>query len=255
MNFLSSWLAALPSDVLAAKYWSWLLSGWSVTLIASLLVIAAASVLGLLFALARTTALAPVRAAAGVYLSVFRNTPLLVQLFFWYFAVPGLLPQAWTAWLNSGHALQWGAFSLAWPSFEFVASLVGLVLYSTAYVGEEIRAGLNSVARSQTQAAQSLGMARWQVLRHIVLPQGLAKTIGPLFGQYMNIVKNTSLGMTIGLVELSYRARQAEAETFQSFQVYGITTLLYIVLIAAMEILSQRLQQRRPWGQIQVGRT
>ena len=78
--------------------------------------------------------------------------------------------------------------------------------------------------------------------------------VSPLFGQYMNIVKNTSLGMTIGLVELSYRARQAEAETFQSFQVYGISTLLYIVLIVVLELLSQSVQGRRQWGQLQMRR-
>ena len=76
----------------------------------------------------------------------------------------------------------------------------------------------------------------------------------PLLGQYMNIIKNTSLGMTIGLAELSYRARQAEAETFQSFQVYGITTLLYIVLILALEVLGQHLERRRRWGRIQLRR-
>lgn len=70
----------------------------------------------------------------------------------------------------------------------------------------------------------------------------------------MNIVKNTSLGMAIGMAELSYRARQAEAETFQSFQVYGITTALYILLIIGLELLSQHLQQRRRWGQLQLRR-
>ena len=92
-------------------------------------------------------------------------------------------------------------------------------------------------------------MKRGQVLRYIVLPQALATVTSPLLGQYMNIIKNTSLGMTIGLAELSYRARQAEAETFQSFQVYGITTLLYIVLILAVEVVSQSLARRRRWGQ------
>ncbi len=129
-----------------------------------------------------------------------------------------------------------------------------MVFYATAYVGEEVRAGINSVPASQSQAARSLGMDGWQLLRHIVLPQALARVVSPLMGQYMNIVKNTSLGMAIGLAELSYRARQAEAETFQSFQVYGITTLLYIVLIIGLELLSQHLAQRRRWGRVEVRR-
>ncbi|QNN56359.1 amino acid ABC transporter permease [Diaphorobacter ruginosibacter] len=238
------------NDLLAGKYWGWLLSGWAVTIGASLLVITASTLLGTLFAIARTTPITAVRAAAVTYLSAFRNTPLLIQLFFWYFGVPALLPPGWMQWLNGPHggSAAGGMELLAWPSFEFISAIVGLIFYSTAYVGEEIRAALNSVSESQTRAAQSLGMTRWQALRYIVLPQGLAKIVSPLFGQYMNIVKNTSLGMTIGLVELSYRARQAEAETFQSFQVYGITTLLYIVLIFALDHLSRVIDQRRRWG-------
>ena len=243
-----------PDAVLAFKYWQWLLSGWSVTIATSLLVIVLSTLLGALFAVARTANAPALRAAASVYLSVFRNTPLLVQLFFWYFGVPSLLPASWMGWLNTPHVLELGGLQLAWPSLEFLSAAVGLVLYSTAYVGEEIRAGIHNVPRSQVQAALSLGMTRWQSLRHIVLPQALAQVVSPLFGQYMNIVKNTSLGMTIGLVEMSYRARQAEAETFQSFQVYGISTVLYIVLIIGLELLSQYLQRRRQWGLLQLGR-
>lgn len=244
MNFLTAWLEPALPHLLAAKYWQWLFGGWSVTILSSVLVIVLATVLGTGFAVARSAAFAPLRWTAVAYLSVFRNTPLLMQLFFWYFGVPGLLPREWVVWLNSPHLSGLGAAGLGWPSFEFFSAIVGLVFYSTAYVGEEIRAGVNGVPRSQTQAAQSLGMTRWQQLRHVVLPQALARIVSPLCGQYMNIVKNTSLGMTIGLTELSYRARQVEAETFLSFQVYGITTLFYIVLIVGLELLSQRLQRR-----------
>ncbi|MEF9963082.1 MAG: amino acid ABC transporter permease [Comamonas sp.] len=249
MQLLMSGLEPLWPHLLAGKYWRWLLEGWCTTVLASLLVIVASTVLGIGFAVARSAALAPLRWLALGYLSVFRNTPLLVQLFFWYFGVPSLLPPEWMAWLNRTHSLALGPFSLGWPSLEFLSATVGMVFYATAYVGEEVRAGINSVPASQGQAARSLGMTGWQLLRHIVLPQALARVISPLLGQYMNIVKNTSLGMAIGLAELSYRARQVEAETFQSFQVYGLTTVLYIVLIIGLELLSQHLGQRRRWGQ------
>jgi polar amino acid transport system permease protein len=249
MQLLMSGLEPLWPHLLAGKYWRWLLEGWCTTVLASLLVMVASTVLGIGFAVARSAALAPLRWLALGYLSVFRNTPLLVQLFFWYFGVPSLLPPEWMAWLNRTHSLALGPFSLGWPSLEFLSATVGMVFYATAYVGEEVRAGINSVPASQSQAARSLGMTGWQLLRHIVLPQALARVISPQLGQYMNIVKNTSLGMAIGLAELSYRARQVEAETFQSFQVYGLTTLLYIVLIIGLELLSQHLGQRRRWGQ------
>lgn len=254
MQLLMSGLEPLWPHLLAGKYWRWLLEGWCTTVLASLLVIVASTVLGIGFAVARSAALAPLRWLALGYLSVFRNTPLLVQLFFWYFGVPSLLPPEWMAWLNRTHSLALGPFSLGWPSLEFLSATVGMVFYATAYVGEEVRAGINSVPASQSQAARSLGMTGWQLLRHIVLPQALARIVSPLLGQYMNIVKNTSLGMAIGLAELSYRARQVEAETFQSFQVYGLTTVLYIVLIIGLELLSQHLGQRRRWGQTVVRR-
>ena len=231
---------SLFPDLLAPRFWSWLLSGWAVTIASAAVVITLSTLLGLLFALARSAQTTAVRWLAGIYLSIFRNTPLLVQLFFWYFAVPGWLPSSWIQALNqptSSTALWW-----QWPlpSFEVLACITGLVLYSTAYVGEEIRAGLRGIAAGQTQAAQALGMTHGQTLRYITLPQALRHVISPLFGQYMNIVKNTSLGMTIGLAELSYRARQVEAETFQSFQVYAITTAMYILIVIALQMLSQR---------------
>ena len=247
----TSW--SLLDGLLAGKYWGWLLSGWSVTIGSALLTIVLSSLLGLCFAVARSSHCALLRGVAALYLSVFRNTPLLVQLFFWYFAAPSLLPSRWMEALNQHHAVAANSWQGYMPSFEVLAALTGLVLYSTAYVGEEIRAGMRSIPAGQTQAAQSLGMTQWQTLRHITLPQALRHVVSPLFGQYMNIVKNTSLGMTIGLMELSYRTRQVEAETFQSFQVYAITTLLYIALVVLLQVLSQRWQgphahASQPWG-------
>ncbi len=236
----------LPAGLLAGKYWDWLLSGWYVTIGSSVCVIVLASLLGLPFALARSNGHWLVRSVAALYLSVFRNTPLLVQLFFWYFAVPSLLPEHWMQALNQHHSLTEDSLLRFVPTFEVIAAITGLVLYSTAYVGEEIRAGLRSIPSGQWQAARSLGMTQWQALRHIVLPQALRNVISPLFGQYMNIVKNTSLGMAIGLMELSYRTRQVEAETFQSFQAYAIATLLYIVLIVLLQWLGHRLQAVQP---------
>ncbi|KAF7599926.1 MAG: amino acid ABC transporter permease [Candidatus Dactylopiibacterium carminicum] len=235
----------LADGFLAPKYLGWLLDGWLMTLWASLLVVLASTLLGMAFAAARESGRAPLAHAAGVYVALFRNTPLLVQLFFWYFGVPALLPEGVLAWLNGTHALAVGSTELLrWPSFEFLSAIVGLVAYSTAYVGEDIRSGLRGVPASQRIAATALGFTPLQALRYVVLPQALRIAMPPLLGQYMNILKNTSLGMAIGLMELSYRARQAEAETWKTFQVYGVATLLYIVAIAALEVLAHGLQRR-----------
>ena len=243
MSSFSQW----PDAVLSPQYWGWLLQGWLMTIWATLLVVVCSSVLGVFLAVARSSAQLWLQWLSRLYLSLFRNTPLLVQLFFWYFGLPALLPESVVAWLNTEHVLGLGFAQLAWPSFEFIAAIIGMVFYSTAYVGEEIRAGFNGVSHTQIHAGLALGMKRLQVLRHIVLPQALAIIKPALFGQYMNIAKNTSLGMAVGLMELSYRSRQAEAETFMSFQVYGIGTVLYILLVLAIGMAGRKLGRRKVW--------
>ena len=243
MGDLSQW----PHAVLAARYWGWLLQGWLMTIWATFIVVAFSTLLGIFLAVARSSTQAWLQWLARLYLSAFRNTPLLVQLFFWYFGLPALLPQAVVQWLNTEHVLGLGVVALPWPSFEFVAAIIGMIFYSTAYVGEEIRAGFNGVPATQVSAGLALGMQRLQVLRHVVLPQALAIIKPALFGQYMNIAKNTSLGMAVGLMELSYRSRQAEAETFMSFQVYGIGTVLYIALVIIIGMLGRRMRGRAVW--------
>ena len=243
MSSFSQW----PDAVLSPQYWGWLLQGWLMTIWATLLVVVCSSVLGIFLAVARSSARPWLQWLSRLYLSLFRNTPLLVQLFFWYFGLPALLPESVVAWLNTEHVLGLGLAQLAWPSFEFIAAIIGMVFYSTAYVGEEIRAGFNGVSHTQIHAGLALGMKRGQVLRYIVLPQALAIIKPALFGQYMNIAKNTSLGMVVGLMELSYRSRQAEAETFMSFQVYGIGTVLYILLVLAIGMAGRKLGRRKVW--------
>lgn len=241
-------LDALREQLLAPRYLGWLLEGWLVTLAASACVIAAATALGLGLAAARSSTSAGWRRAGATYVAVVRNTPLLVQLFFWYFGMPALLPEAWREWLFASHALHVGPLTVPWPSYELLCALTGLSLYGAAYVSEDIRSGLQGVPAGQGMAARAMGFTAVQVLRYVVLPQALRIALAPLFGQYMNIVKNTSLAMAVGLVELSYASRQVEAETFRTFQSFGIATLLYILSIAALEALSARAVRRWPAG-------
>lgn len=236
----------LREQLLAPRYLGWLFDGWLVTVWASLWVIAAATVLGVLLAAARTGPAPALQRAGAAYVGFVRNTPLLVQLFFWYFGAPALLPEAAREWLFSGPVLLQWPFTLRWPSFEVLCAVVGLTLYATAYVGEDIRSGMRGVPVSQRLAAQAMGFTPGQALRHVVLPQALRIALAPLFGQYMNIVKNTSLAMAVGLVELSYASRQVEAETFKTFQSFGIATLLYIATIAVLELAAARAARRWP---------
>lgn len=241
-------LTALHAQLLDPKYIGWMVQGWLMTVWMSVLVVASSMVLGLFLAAARSSANTWVTWFAAAYVSTFRNIPLLVQLFFWYFGAPSLLPEATREWLNSSQVLlQWGGVVLLrWPSFEFLVAWVGLVLYSSAYVGEEIRSGIRGVAPHQRSAAKALGFTHAQVFRYIVFPQALRIARPPLLGQVMNTIKNTSLAMAVGLVELSYTSRQVEAETFKTFQAFGISTLFYIVTIFVVDHLGRRLERRQP---------
>jgi polar amino acid transport system permease protein len=228
---------------LAPKYFIWLLQGFGMTLGLSALVIVAATLCGCLLALARTSRTSSVRRAAALYVLVFRNSPLIVQLLFWYFGVATLLPEAAMTWLNTPHAVDLGVFSLHWPSFEFVAGWIGLTCYSITFIGEEFRSGLSGVPAGQHNAAAALGLTPLAAFVHVILPQAVRIATPPLFGQYMNIVKNSSLTMAIGLAELSYASRQVDTETFKTFQVFGAATVLYILTIALLEVVLLLVQR------------
>ncbi|MBG4731180.1 amino acid ABC transporter permease [Pseudomonas aeruginosa] len=232
-------------ELLAPQYLRWLLDGFLLTLGLALLSCLLATLIGAPLAIARLSRRRLLSWPARAYLALFRNTPLLVQLFFWYFGVPALLPEALVSWLNTPHETP----LLDWPSFEFLAGAWGLTLYTSAFGAEEFRAGIASVRPEQRAAGLALGLTQRQVWRVVVLPQALRTALPPLLGQYMNALKNSSLAMAIGLAELSYASRQVETETFKTFQAFGIATLLYIGAIALIEAFGQALQQTRRYRQ------
>ncbi|RMX06352.1 amino acid ABC transporter permease [Corticibacter populi] len=232
-------------ELLAPKYLRWLWDGFLVTIGLSLCVCVVSTVGGFLLCVARMEGRGPVGWAARAYLSVFRNTPLLVQLFFWYFGAASFLPEGFLPWLNTPRQIELPGLALRWPSFEFIAGFFGLTLFTTAFIAEEFRAGVQGVGAGQYSAAAAVGLTRWQAWRWIILPQALRNAFSPLVGQYMHAVKNSSLTMAIGLAELSYASRQVETQTFKTFQAFGIATLLYLLLIVLIELGAQAWQRRR----------
>ncbi|MCL2893799.1 amino acid ABC transporter permease [Brenneria tiliae] len=242
LQYVEAWL-------LAPQYLGWLWQGFLVTLWISLCTIILATSLGFLLAAARDSQLRLLRWPVMAYSSLFRNTPLLIQLFFWYFGAGQLFPSEMMQWLNMPHVITLLGMGVVWPSFEFLAGLFGLTLYSSAFIAEEIRAGIGGVARGQKYAALALGLTGWQSMRYIVLPQALKIALPPLLGQYMNVIKNSSLAMAIGVAELSYASRQVETETLRTFQAFGVATFLYIAVIALMEGWGMWRQQRSQAGE------
>lgn len=233
MSVLSLW-----GEPLAPQYTDMIWSGLQCTLVLSIESIALALVLGLLLCIARMSPLAPVRGIAIGWLALFRNTPLLVQLLFWYFAFPGLLPQSVRLVLMT--PAEWALFGTVWesPSWEFLASLIGLTLYTASYVAEECRSGVATVSKGQWRAAQALGMTSGQAWRSVILPQALRAVVSPLMGQFMNAIKNSSLAMAVGYAELFYVCGMINDATQRTFELFGIVTVLYIATVGVVELLN-----------------
>lgn len=236
----------MDTAFLAPRYLGWLLEGFGVTLALSAAVTLAALALGFLLAIARVSPIAVLRMPVMAFLSFFRNTPLLVQLFFWYFGLAALMPESWMMWINQPRHLGLILFDIPWPNFEILTGFLGLTLYSAAFIAEEFRAGIQGVAQGQASAARALGLSESHIWRFVILPQAVRNAFSPLLGQGMNIIKNSSLTMAIGLAELSYASRQVETETFRTFQAFGIATLLYILAIALVEAGGYLLRRRDP---------
>ncbi|MFC0397266.1 amino acid ABC transporter permease [Paraburkholderia rhizosphaerae] len=232
------------NDWLQPRYMAWIANGFALTLLLSVSTIVASTVAGFGLAMARLSQRAVIAHGAALYVVVFRNSPLLVQLLFWYFGAATLLPSSLMNWLNAPHILTVDGLALSWPSFEIIAGWVGLTCYSTTFVGEELRAGIRGVPANQHHAAAALGLTPWLAFLYVILPQAIRIAMPSLAGQYMNIVKNSSLTMAIGVAELSYMSHQVDTETFKSFQAFGAATVLYIVTIAVIEAALMIWQRR-----------
>ena len=214
-------------------YWEWLVSGLGWTVATSLLAWVMALALGAVVGVVRTT---PVKWAArlgGAYVELFRNIPLLVQMFLWFFVLPEFLPQAVDRWLKQDL-----------PNPEFVTAVVALGFFTSARVAEQVRAGINSLPRGQKMAAQALGLTLPQAYRHVLLPMALRIIIPPLTSEFMNIFKNSSVALTIGLLELTAQARAMNEYTFQGFETFTAATVLYVIVAFTVNRLMAWIEDR-----------
>jgi polar amino acid transport system permease protein len=237
-------------QLLEPRYLWWLWDGFLVTLAISLLTIIFSTLLGFLLVIAQQSRIKIIQIIVMGYSAIFRYSPLLPQLFFWYFGVGSLLPVEFKLWLFEEPQIQLFFFSVKMPSFEFIIGSISLTCYSCAFIAEEFRAGITGVRGAQEQAALALGLSWWQSMRFIILPQSFRIAFPPLIGQYMNIIKNSSLTMAIGVLELSYASRQIETESLKTFQDFAIATLLYIITIVIVGTLGNIYQTK----QLQTGR-
>jgi glutamate/aspartate transport system permease protein len=216
----------------SAPYLGWLMSGLAWTLLVSGAAWVLAFIVGAAIGILRTLPNRTARMIGAVYVAVFRNVPLLLQLFLWYFVVPELLPA------SVGH---WIKRDLPLP--EYWTSVIGLGLFSAARIAEQFRAGIQAVGRGQSMAAAASGLTLLQSYRHVLLPIAARYVLPPLTSEFLNVVKNSSLALTIGLLELTGQSRQIEGATFHGIEAFTAATLIYVVLtlavIAAMRAIER----------------
>ena len=212
LNYQFDW-----AIITSGQYFDWIVSGVKITLQLSVVSIALSFILGLLIAVMRMSQFRPILWFSHAYLEFFRNTPLLVQIFFWYFGSYKILPTAVNDWMNT-------------MNFEFAAAVIALTVYTSAFIAEDIRSGVRSIPKEQMEAARSSGFSYLKSMYYIILPQAVRLTIPPLINQFLNLTKNSSLAMTIGVAEVTYQARQIESYTFKGFEAFTAATLVYLGL-------------------------
>jgi polar amino acid transport system permease protein len=226
MNYQFNW-----SVLWSGQSGGWLLQGLIITLEISLLGWLLAVVLGIISGALRTVPFAPLRWLATFYVEFFRNVPLLVWMFFWYFGVPPLLPQPARDWLFD-HGV------------EFWAGLCALGVYHGARFSEVIRAGIQSIPKTQFEAAVCTGLTVAQSYRLIIIPIALRLIIPPATNETLNLLKNSSVALTIGVAELTFQTRQIETYTARAFEALAAGTLIYLALCLTVATLLARVERR-----------
>ena len=201
------------------RYLDLLISGIWWTLGVSFAAWIIAMVVGSLVGTVRTTQNAWLVNLGNAWVELFRNVPLLVQMFLWYFVIPEFVPplKRWVVQADPAHA-------------QFLSAVLCLGLFTSARIAEQVRAGIQSLSRGQRNAGMAVGLTQPQVYRYVLLPMAFRIIIPPLTSETMNLIKNSSIALTIGLAELTFRSREMGEYTFHFFEAFSAATLVYIVI-------------------------
>lgn len=214
-------------------YLGWLLSGLMWTLLVAGAAWIIAFLLGSAIGIMRTVDSRVLRIVGAAYVEIFRGVPLLVQLFLWYFVVPELMPDAIGMWMKRGT-----------PNPEYTTAVICLGTYTAARVAEQVRAGIESLSQDLVYAGLAVGLTPTQNYLHVRLPVAYRIIIPPLTSEFLTIFKNSSLALTIGVLELTAQSRQIENYTFQGFEAFTAATVLYLVItmlvVMAMSWIDRR---------------
>ncbi len=238
MNYNWNW-SILATD----PYTGWILSGLMWTILVALAAWVIAFTLGSAIGILRTLENAWARRFAVGYVAVFRNIPLLVQMFLWYFVFPEILPETAGNWVKRDI-----------PNPEYWTAVVCLGMYTAARVSEQVRSGIELISKGQKQAAKAVGLRTWQIYRYVLLPICYRVIVPPLTSEFLGAFKNSSLALTIGVLELTAQTRQIEEYTFQGFEAFTAATVLYITITMLVMTVMKVVEMRTMIpGMISVG--
>ena len=208
------------------SYWQWMLSAWGWTVSVALLALIVALVLGSLVGIIRTLPDSPWLVRFGnAWVELFRNIPLLVQIFLWYHVIPALIP------------VMKGV-----PSFILVVLALGF--FTSARIAEQVRSGIQALPKGQRYAGMAVGFTTVQYYRYVILPMAYRIIIPPLTSETMNIFKNSSVAFAVSVAELTMFAMQAQEETSRGIEVYLAVTACYVVSALAINRLMAFIEKK-----------
>ena len=235
MNYNWHWTVLLEAEPGGTgSYLHYLVVGLGWTLATALAAWMIALVIGSLVGTLRTTPMKWVVRAGNLYVEIFRNVPLIVQMFLWFFVFPEFLPTALGDWIKQ----------MPPPWSSYVPAVLCLGIFTSVRVAEQVRAGINSLPRGQRMAGVAMGLTETQAYRYVILPQAFRIILPPLTSEFMNVIKNSSVALTIGLLELTGRARAMQEFSFRVFEAFTAATVIYLLTNLIVVLLMRALEKK-----------
>ena len=215
-------------------YLNYLVVGLGWTLVTALAAWVMALIIGAVVGTLRTTTMPWVVRFGNGYVEVFRNIPLIVQMFLWFFVFPELLPT------ELGDAIK----QMPPPWSSYIPAVLCLGFFTSVRVAEQVRAGINSLPRGQRFAGTAMGLTQAQTYRYVLLPQAFRIILPPLTSEFMNVIKNSSVALTIGLLELTGRARAMQEFSFHVFEAFAAATVIYLLTNIVVVLFMRWVESR-----------
>src|SRR5688572_5762332 len=215
-------------------YLNYLIVGLGWTLATALAAWVLALAIGSFVGTIRTTPMKWAVRLGNLYVEIFRNIPLIVQMFLWFFVIPELLPKALGDWIKQMPP-PWGSY---------IPAVLCLAIFTSVRVAEQVKAGIMSLPRGQGMAGTAIGLTQPQNYRYVLLPQAFRIMLPPLTSEFMNVIKNSSVALTIGLLELTGRARAMQEFSFHVFEAFATATVLYLLTNLIVVLLMRGLENK-----------